>query len=651
MMKNWTISQKIYIPLFGGLVIGFILILFTSYLSIKGIEKDVYAKEQAELKVYVKNQLGSQFDIALTNAITIASNYYVIEALLNNDRTIAIKGLKELTKTYKEQTDFKTAQIHIHTKDIKSFLREWMPNKFGDDLSSFRHTIIKVKESKRPLTAIEMGVAGMSLRGVAPILKDGEYLGSVEFIDSFDAAVTNAKADIGASVLFLTEKKQLNLSATAKDALLAKDTALSQKKEITDMKLFEEIKDLDLTSKGSSFSTPSYFVVRDELKAFDGSKAGEVLIAKEISAVQIVVHQAQYAVIKLIITMSIITLLVMAMLIITIKKSVIDPVKELKMRAENLSSGDGDLTKQMEVKSGDEIGLASKAFNLFIDKVRNTVSMAKSSSNENASVANELSSTALEVGRRAEETSSIVNETNQMSRAIKEELALSLQKAKQSETEIAEAHSKLTNAKNQILKLAEQVQSTASTEVELARQISQLSTDADQVKGVLTVISDIADQTNLLALNAAIEAARAGEHGRGFAVVADEVRKLAERTQKSLMEINATINVIVQAINDASEHMNSNSKSMENLTTIASEAEKNIHETAVIMDNATHSSENTVKDYINTGKKIDGIVGKIEEINTITVSNTRSMEEVSSATEHLSDLTEKLNNVLGNFRT
>ena len=651
MMKNWTIAKKIYVPLFGGLVIGFILILFTSYLNIQGIEKDVYSKEKTELKVYVKNQLGSQFDIALTNAITIASNYYVIEALLNNDRTIAAKGLGELTKTYKAQTDFKTAQIHIHTKDVKSFLREWMPKKFGDDLSSFRHTILKVKESKQPLTAIEMGVAGMSLRGVAPILKDGEYLGSVEFIDSFDAAVKNAKDDIGASVLFLTEKKQLDLSATAKDALLAKDTALSQKKEITNMKLFEEIKDLDLTSKGESFFTPSYFVVREELKAFDGSKAGEVLIAKEISAVKAVVHQAQYTVIKLIVTMCIITTLIMLMLIITLKKSVIDPIKELKIRAENLSSGDGDLTKKMEIKSGDEIGLASSAFNLFIDKVRNTVSMAKLSSNENASVANELSSTALEVGRRAEETSSIVNETNQMSRTIKEELSLSLQKAQQSEVEIAEAHTKLTNAKNQILKLTDQVESSATTEVELARQMSQLSADADQVKGVLTVISDIADQTNLLALNAAIEAARAGEHGRGFAVVADEVRKLAERTQKSLMEINATINVIVQAINDASEHMNANSKSMENLTAIAAEAEKNIHETAIIMDNATLSSENTVKDYIHTGKKIDDIVGKIEEINTITVSNTRSMEEVSGATEHLSDLTEKLNNVLGNFRT
>ena len=270
---------------------------------------------------------------------------------------------------------------------------------------------------------------------------------------------------------------------------------------------------------------------------------------------------------------------------------------------------------------------------------------------ENASVANQLSSTALEVGKRAKDTSMIVNDTNAMSKNIKDELSASLIQAEKSKQEIENAHSKLVNAKTQIIKMASQVQSSAHTEIELARQIAQLSNDADQVKGVLTVISDIADQTNLLALNAAIEAARAGEHGRGFAVVADEVRNLAERTQRSLTEINATINVIVQAINDASEHMNTNSKSMEALTKIASEVEENITETSDVMKNATASSEHTVRDYIETGKKVDDIAKKIEEINVITVSNSRSMQKVSNATDHLSDLADELSNTLGKFKT
>lgn len=650
-MNHWSISQKIYIPLFIGLLIGLFLIVFSSFLSVQDIEKSVYEKEKETLKVYVNNQLDGKYDIAITNAINIASNFYVIDALVNNDRTLAIKGLNELVKTYKEKTDFKNIQIHIHTKDIKSFLREWMPNKFGDELSSFRHTIKKVKETKEPLTAIEMGVAGMTLRGVAPIIKNGEYLGSVEFIQSFGSIATNAKKDLKASVIFLTDKTHLDLSAGAKDAILAKDTALSQKKEVTDMKLFDEIKDLDLASKGASFSTPTYFVLREELKAFDGSRVGEVLIAKELKAVQSAVLDAQYMMIKQILMMALITFFVMGLLVMILKKSVINPIKELKVRSENLASGDGDLTKQMEVRSGDEIGQASQEFNKFIEKVRMAVSTAKASSSENASVANELSSTAMEVGKRAENTSLIVNETNVMSKNIKDELSSSLEKAQKSKLEIEDANAKLIGAKAQILKMANQVQTSARTEIELAHKMAQLSNDADQVKGVLTVISDIADQTNLLALNAAIEAARAGEHGRGFAVVADEVRNLAERTQKSLTEINATINVIVQAINDASDHMSVNSKSMEGLTKLACDVEKNINETSDIMSNATNSSEHTVKDYIDTGKRVDAIAQKIEEINTITISNARSMEEVSSATDHLSDLADKLNHVLGNFRT
>lgn len=130
----------------------------------------------------------------------------------------------------------------------------------------------------------------------------------------------------------------------------------------------------------------------------------------------------------------------------------------------------------------------------------------------------------------------------------------------------------------------ERIQSVAGREHELSGNLQALVGNAQETKAILVTIGDIADQTNLLALNAAIEAARAGEHGRGFAVVADEVRKLAERTQKSLSEISATINVLIQAINDNSESLQQNMDEMMDLTQYVGTVDQKMDELLLSMD-------------------------------------------------------------------
>jgi methyl-accepting chemotaxis protein len=130
----------------------------------------------------------------------------------------------------------------------------------------------------------------------------------------------------------------------------------------------------------------------------------------------------------------------------------------------------------------------------------------------------------------------------------------------------------------------DRIQRVANKEHELSDNLQTLAGNAQETKQILTTIGDIADQTNLLALNAAIEAARAGEHGRGFAVVADEVRKLAERTQKSLAETAATINILIQAINDNSESLNKNMDEMMDLTTYVGSVDNKMEELLYSMD-------------------------------------------------------------------
>jgi len=333
------------------------------------------------------------------------------------------------------------------------------------------------------------------------------------------------------------------------------------------------------------------------------------------------------------------------------KFSITKPLNELILRATNLSSGDGDLTRKLEVVGKDEIAKASEAINNFIEKVRVLIAEAKDISNENSSIANELSSTSVQTGRGVENSSKIVQSAGKDCTEIQSYMKDSIEVAKGGKDDLQKALTYVDETLNTISNLSSEIAQTSDIENQMAGKIEQLSRDAEQVKSVLVVINDIADQTNLLALNAAIEAARAGEHGRGFAVVADEVRKLAERTQKSLTEINATINVIVQAINESSEQMSINSKQISELTGVANNAQNTIRDMSDIMRSAIGLSDKTIEDYIKTGKDIDDIVKSMEGISQISSQSARSVEEIASAAEHLNKMTDTLNAKLGEFRT
>jgi methyl-accepting chemotaxis protein len=309
-----------------------------------------------------------------------------------------------------------------------------------------------------------------------------------------------------------------------------------------------------------------------------------------------------------------------------------------------------ELKFRIKYGKNNEIQEIVNSFNSLVDTLETIIDDVKRSSSENASVSHELSTTSMQIGRNAEHSTEIVSNTIEEIVTIKkfvQETAILSEEMKKS---IGIAGDKLESAKNEVIRLKDDVELASEAETALAQQLEQMSSDAEQVKQILTVISDIADQTNLLALNAAIEAARAGEHGRGFAVVADEVRKLAERTQSSLNEINATINIIVQSIVNSSDKMTKNAQNIRRLAGVSTTVEETILSTTTVMAESVKSVTISANNSNKIAKDTDKIVDLVTNINSITSENARSVEEIASAADHLSKLAENLNLKLGQFQ-
>ncbi len=339
-----------------------------------------------------------------------------------------------------------------------------------------------------------------------------------------------------------------------------------------------------------------------------------------------------------------------SLILFLIKTSVSNPIERFK--ATLISIGEShNLTIKVDENVPLELSQMAQSFNKLLTTLRELIETSKGSSSENASISHELSTTAIGVGQNVEKSVVAVDEATKKAREIKNEIEVAISEAQESKKEILRANENLAHARDEIISLTHKVQNSAQLEVELAQRMETLSKEANEVKNILNIIADIADQTNLLALNAAIEAARAGEHGRGFAVVADEVRKLAERTQRSLTEINATINVIVQSISDVSTQMSSNADEVQELSNSASDVETKINESVIIVKDAVKATDKTVNDFEKTGKNVEVIVEQINQINAISATNARSVEEIAAAAEHLNSMTDELHAKLELFRT